>query len=42
MCPCQGSATGVSQVSLTVAHAEEADEVVQKLFKDKLVIEAKF
>jgi len=42
MCPCQGSATGVSQIALQVEHAEEADGVVQALFKEKLVIEAKF
>jgi flagellar biosynthesis chaperone FliJ len=29
MCPCQGSATGVSQVSLAIDAPEEADKVVQ-------------
>merc|ERR1712167_510086 len=29
MCPCQGSATGVSQVSLAIDAPEEADRVVQ-------------
>jgi hypothetical protein len=36
MCPCQGSATGVSQVSLPIDAAEEADKVVQSLFMKKL------
>jgi len=42
MCPCQGSATGVSMVSLAVDAAEEADKVVQSLFLKKLALEARF
>merc|ERR1711881_552762 len=42
MCPCQGSATGVSQVSLAIDAPEDADKVVQSLFLKKLAIEAKF
>merc|ERR1712230_302707 len=42
MCPCQGSATGVSQVSLAVDAPEDADKVVQQLFLKKLAVEAKF
>lgn len=42
MCPCQGSATGVSMVSLAVDAAEEADKVVQSLFQKKLALEARF
>lgn len=42
MCPCQGSATGVSMVSLAIDAAEEADKVVQSLFLKKLALEARF
>ena len=42
MCPCQGSATGVSMVSVSVDAAEEADKVVQSLFQKKLALEARF
>jgi len=42
MCPCQGSATGVSQIAVQVQHPEEADGTIQSLFAQKLVIEATF
>jgi len=42
MCPCQGSATGVSQVTVQVQHPEEADATIQSLFAQRLVIEATF
>ena len=42
MCPCQGSATGVSQVTVAIDAAEEADKVVQSLFLKKLALEARF
>jgi len=42
MCPCQGSATGTSMISVAVDAAEEADKVVQSLFLKKLAIEARF
>merc|ERR1712139_677152 len=42
MCPCQGSATGTSMISVAVDAAEEADKVVQSLFLKKLALEARF
>jgi len=42
MCPCQGNASGVSQITLGVDAPEDADKVVQQLFIKKLAIEAKF
>merc|ERR1711981_515992 len=42
MCPCQGSTTGVSQISLAIDVPEEADKVVQSLFLKKLATEARF
>merc|ERR1712010_261878 len=42
MCPCQGSATGTSMISVAVDAAEEADKVVQSLFLKKLAQEARF
>merc|ERR1712010_203281 len=42
MCPCQGSATGTSMISVGVDAAEEADKVVQSLFLKKLAQEARF
>jgi len=42
MCPCQGSATGTSMITVAVDAAEEADKVVQSLFLKKLATEARF
>merc|ERR1712021_103364 len=42
MCPCQGSATGTSMITVAVDAAEEADKVVQSLFLKKLALEARF
>jgi uncharacterized protein involved in tolerance to divalent cations len=42
MCPCQGSATGVSQISVSIDSVEDCDKVVQSLFVKKLAVEAKF
>merc|ERR1719263_400987 len=42
MCPCQGSATGTSMITVAVDVAEEADKVVQSLFLKKLALEARF
>lgn len=42
MCPCQGSATGTSIISLPLDDPEAADRVVQGLFMKKLATEARF
>jgi len=42
MCPCQGSATGVSQVTVPIDAPEEADKVVQAVLMKKLASEARF
>ena len=42
MCPCQGSATGTSMITVALDAAEEADKVVQSLFLKKLALEARF
>lgn len=42
MCPCQGSATGTSMISVAIDAAEEAEKVVQQLFMKKLATEARF
>jgi uncharacterized protein involved in tolerance to divalent cations len=40
ICPCQGSATGVSSISLRIGKVDEANGVIGELFQAKLVIEA--
>lgn len=42
MCPCQGSATGVSSIVLQVTKVEDANHIVNDLFKSKKIIEATF
>lgn len=42
MCPCQGSATGVSQIAVQVPGTEQCDDIIERFFADKLVIEATF
>lgn len=42
MCPCQGNASGSSQISVGVDTPEDADSVVKKIFEKKLATEAKF
>jgi len=42
MCPCQGNASGISQINVGVDTPEDADAVVKKIFEKKLATEAKF
>jgi chromosome segregation ATPase len=42
MCPCQGSATGVSQVTVAVDAPEDAEKVVSSVLMKQLALEARF